>query len=156
MGKTKVRGANRVLSDSSQNTQFQDVQSGRGSRRRTRSVHLSTELELGGGHPRADPEEVTVRDEENPEFKLPKMNSLLLVLMTNVLMQVISRFLPTQWISYSLSPKTPDLFFHHCSLFERVRGTVGRRRDVLRACHRYPDAYLSLGPRATLEVRQRC
>ena len=47
----------------------------------------------------ADPEEVTTRDEENPEFKLPGMSSLVVVLMTNVLMQVISRFPPAQWTS---------------------------------------------------------
>ncbi|KAF9647577.1 MFS general substrate transporter [Thelephora ganbajun] len=36
----------------------------------------------------ADPEEVTIRDDGNPEFKLPKMSSLVVVLMTNVLMQI--------------------------------------------------------------------
>lgn len=67
-------------------------------------VQFTPQLNSSSGEqPRADPEEVTVRDEENPEFKLPKMNSLLLVLITNVLMQVISRFLPTLWISCSLS-----------------------------------------------------
>lgn len=40
----------------------------------------------------ADPEEI-ILDDENPEFKLPKMSSLVVVLMTNVLMQVFSRFL---------------------------------------------------------------
>jgi len=108
-----------------------------------------------GEQPQADLEEVTTRDEENPEFKLPKMSSLVLVLMTNVLIQVISSVLPTQWISCLPPKKTPDLFFHHHPLVERLRGTVRRRRDVLRACHRYPDVYLSLDPRATLEVRQR-
>ena len=103
--------------------------------------------------PQADPEEVTTRDEENPEFKLPKTSSLVLVLMTNVLIQVISPFLLTLWTSCSLSLKTPDLIFHHRSLVEPVRGTVGRWRDVLWACHRHPSVYLSLGPRATLEVR---
>ena len=43
----------------------------------------------------ADPEGVTtVGDEENPEFKLPKMSSLVVVLVTNVLLQVISHFFP--------------------------------------------------------------
>ena len=46
----------------------------------------------------ADPEEVTFREEGNPEFKLPKMSSLVVVLMTNALMQVISRILLTQRI----------------------------------------------------------
>ena len=46
----------------------------------------------------ADPEEVTLR-EGNPEFKLPKMSSLVVVLMTNTLMQVISRIFLTQRIS---------------------------------------------------------
>lgn len=39
----------------------------------------------------ANPEEAIVGDEENPEFKLPGMSSLVVVLVTNVLMQVISR-----------------------------------------------------------------
>ena len=39
----------------------------------------------------ANPEGAIVGDEENPEFKLPKMSSLVVVLVTNVLMQVISR-----------------------------------------------------------------
>ena len=42
-----------------------------------------------------DPEGVTLGDDENPEFKLPKMSSPVVVLMTNLLMQVISYFLPT-------------------------------------------------------------
>ena len=43
----------------------------------------------------ADPEEVAVGDDENPEFKLPKTSSLVVVLTTNVLMQVIPHFPPT-------------------------------------------------------------
>jgi len=42
----------------------------------------------------ADPEEVVVGDDENPEFKLPKTSSLVVVLTTNVLMQVIPHFPP--------------------------------------------------------------
>ena len=38
----------------------------------------------------ADLEELIIRNDENTEFKLPKMSSLVVVLMTNVLMQVIS------------------------------------------------------------------
>jgi hypothetical protein len=34
-----------------------------------------------------DPEGVTLGDDENPEFKLPKMSSLVVVLTTNLLMQ---------------------------------------------------------------------
>ena len=37
-----------------------------------------------------DPETVGTGDEENPEFKLPKMSSLVVVLVTNVFMQVMS------------------------------------------------------------------
>jgi len=46
----------------------------------------------------ADPEQVSLRDEgnRNPEFKLPKTSSLVVVIMTNVLLQVILRVLPTQ------------------------------------------------------------
>ena len=36
----------------------------------------------------ADPEGVNFDDGQNPEFKLPKMSSLVMVLMTNALMQV--------------------------------------------------------------------
>jgi hypothetical protein len=42
-----------------------------------------------------DPEGVTLGDGENPEFKLPKMSSPVVVLMTNLFMQVISHLLPT-------------------------------------------------------------
>src|SRR6266478_8333968 len=42
----------------------------------------------------ADPEGVAIGGDENPEFKLPKMSSLFVVLMTNVLMQVFLHFLP--------------------------------------------------------------
>lgn len=42
-----------------------------------------------------DPEEATDGDDENPEFKLPKMSSLVIVLVTNMLMQVLSRSLQT-------------------------------------------------------------
>jgi hypothetical protein len=38
----------------------------------------------------ADPESRSIGDDENPEFKLPKMGSLAIVLTTNLLMQVIS------------------------------------------------------------------
>ena len=38
-----------------------------------------------------DPERSSIEDGGNPEFKLPKMGSLVVVLVTNVLMQVISR-----------------------------------------------------------------
>ena len=105
----------------------------------------------------ANPEGAIVGDEQNPEFKLPKMSSLVVVLVTNVLMQVISR-LSSGSVDLLLSfrgKKTPGLFFHHRSVVERVRGTVGRRRDLLWTRHRYPDIYLSPGPRPTLEVRQR-
>jgi len=44
----------------------------------------------------ADLEEIAVGDDENPEFKLPKTNSLLVVLAMNVLMQVILHFFPTR------------------------------------------------------------
>ena len=53
---------------------------------------------LGGQLRLADPEEVTLREEGNPEFKLPKTSSLIVVLMTNALMQVTSRILLTQRI----------------------------------------------------------
>ena len=43
-----------------------------------------------------DPEELAVGDDENPEFKLPKTSSLIVVLTTNVLMQVIPHFLPAR------------------------------------------------------------
>jgi len=39
-------------------------------------------------------EEMVVGDDKNPEFKLPKTSPLVVVLMTNVLMQVIPLFLP--------------------------------------------------------------
>jgi hypothetical protein len=38
-----------------------------------------------------DPEGASIGDDENPEFKLPKMSSLIVVLMTNVFMQVTLR-----------------------------------------------------------------
>jgi len=102
----------------------------------------------------ANPEEAIVGDEENPEFKLPGMSSLVVVLVTNVLMQVISRLSSSSVDSLLNFPKkTPDLFFRHRSVVERVRRTVGRRRDLLWTRHRYPDIYLSPGPRAALEVR---
>ena len=75
----------------------------------------------------ANPEGAIVGDEENPEFKLPKMSSLVVVLVTNVLMQVISR-LSSSSVDLLLSfrgKKTPGLFLHHRSVVERVRGTVG-------------------------------
>ena len=60
-------------------------------------VRIASRLSLGSGRQTqiADPEGVTaVGDEENPEFKLPKMSSLVVVLVTNVLLQVISHFFP--------------------------------------------------------------
>ena len=48
----------------------------------------------------AGPEEGANSDEGNPEFKLPRMSSLVMVLATNVLMQVISCILSAQWISF--------------------------------------------------------
>ena len=42
------------------------------------------------------PEGGVIGDEANPEFKLPRMGSLVVVLMTNVLMQVTLRIPPTQ------------------------------------------------------------
>ena len=41
----------------------------------------------------ADPEVVSTGDEENPEFKLPKISSLAVVIMANALTQVTSFFL---------------------------------------------------------------
>lgn len=109
------------------------------------SLSLEKQLQVSA------PEEATVGDEENPEFKLPKMSSLVMVLMTNVLMQVISYFSqpnesPVNFLSNS------DLIFHHRSVVERVRGTAGRRRDIFRTRDRHSDIYLSLGPRAAIEV----
>jgi len=43
---------------------------------------------LGKQLPVASPEEAIDGDDENPEFKLPKMSSLVVVLVTNFLMQV--------------------------------------------------------------------
>lgn len=41
--------------------------------------------------PVTDLERASAPDGENPEFKLPKMSSLVVVLVTNVLLQVMSR-----------------------------------------------------------------
>ena len=48
----------------------------------------------------SDLEEVTVGNDENPEFKLPKTSSLVVVLTTNVLMQVTLHFLSIKLVSY--------------------------------------------------------
>jgi len=45
-----------------------------------------------------DPEEVIIGDDQNPEFKLPKTSSLVIVLTTNALMQVIPYPLQTHLI----------------------------------------------------------
>ena len=42
-----------------------------------------------------DPEVASVEDGEDPELKLPKMSSLVVVLLATLLMQVSSRFSPT-------------------------------------------------------------
>ena len=55
------------------------------------SSSLGKQLQFAGLHQGTD------GDEENPEFKLPKMSSLAMVITTNVLMQVISCILPAQW-----------------------------------------------------------
>ena len=44
---------------------------------------------LGKQSQPADPEGASIGDGENPEFKLPKMSSLVVVLLTNVFMQVL-------------------------------------------------------------------
>ena len=43
-----------------------------------------------------DPEVVSVHDDEDSEFMLPKIGSLAVVIMTNVLLQVGVPFLPIQ------------------------------------------------------------
>ena len=72
-----------------------------------------------------DLEEVTNGDDENPEFKLPKMSSLVVVLMTNVLLEVIPLSLSRLTLVLS-SFRIPGVLFHHRSIIQRVCGTVGR------------------------------
>ena len=103
-----------------------------------------------------DPESLAIGDNENPEFKLPKMGSLVVVLITNLLMQVISHLLLTDWSHVNLVlivPETPDLFFHHRSVIQHVCGTVGRWRHILWSHHRHPNVRLGLDPRPSAEVR---
>jgi hypothetical protein len=64
----------------------------------------------------ADPEGTILEDDENPEFKLPKMSSLAIVLTTNLLMQVISHLHLTDGSRFDSLRNTRSLFsssFHH-------------------------------------------
>lgn len=96
------------------------------------------------------PEGGIVDDEENSEFKLPRMGSLVVVLMTNVLMQVTPCIPPTQQTSLKT---LLDLLFHYRSVLKFICRKLGRRRDVFWTSHRYPDSDLSFDPCATFEVR---
>jgi len=58
-----------------------------------------------------DPEVVSVRDEEDPEFMLPRIGSLVVVILTNVLLQVSFGFLLNSL--RLLIFVTPDHLFHH-------------------------------------------
>lgn len=63
----------------------------------------------------------------NPELKLPQMTSLVIMLFSNVLLQVRRRC-PTI-VNVSLSNML-DVLLHHCLLVKRVCGPSRRRRDL--------------------------
>ena len=99
-----------------------------------------------------DPEVVSVQDDDS-EFMLPRIGSLVVVILTNVLLQVSFGFLlnPLGLLTFA----TPDHLFHHRSIIGPVRRTSGRRADILRSCRGYPGRQLRLGSFAFDEVRRR-
>jgi len=108
---------------------------------------------LGKQLPVASPEEAIDGDDENPEFKLPKMSSLVVVLVTNFLMQVFYTFSnSTDFVLSVCLFQTPDLFFHHRPVVQRVHGTTGRWRDILRSRHRYSSLDLRINSCAFVEI----
>lgn len=100
-----------------------------------------------------DPEGARARDDEDQEFKLPKTRSLVVVLVTNLFMQVMRTL--AYLVDLIDMSATPVILFHCHTVIGPLRRKVGRRRHFFWCCHWDSISYLSLDPRPSIEVRQR-
>ena len=98
-----------------------------------------------------DPEGVSTGNEENPGFKLPKMSSLAVVTMANVLIQVTPSLLRIR--PMALNSSYLDFSLHYRPIVRLVLGTARRRGGFLWSRHWRTDGDLDAGPGAFAEVR---